>query len=491
MKIEKVQNLLDQVEAIIKKIKEEEEEISAKLSAIHPIHQKSAINLLNYLTFRSFDLRELQHHLGYLGLSRMARAEAHILASLQSTSFYLKSLLGSKVKWPKNHTISIKQSEKQLQSNTELIFGMTPKRRPQRIMVTMPGFTAEDEEIITKMIVAGMNIARINCAHDDETVWQKIIDNIKRCDERLGTETVIAMDIPGPKIRTGELEKAILIRPGDKLRLSRAPLKGAPAAYDENANLLSPAIIACTLPEVFDYLKPEDRIYFDDGIIKGKILSVEQDFATIQILRAGDNGVKLKMDKGINFPDSKLKIHGLTQTDKTHLKFISAHADIVNFSFVNTKEDVEEMHEELDTLGSLDDLGIVYKIETQEAYNNLVPILLEAMKAPIVGVMIARGDLAIESGWNQIGNIQKEMLAICNACHVPIIWATQVLENLAKKGLPSRSEITDAVTATKAECIMLNKGPYILQAIQLLDQIMVNMEDYQDKNAPMLPKLNY
>ena len=111
------------------------------------------------------------------------------------------------------------------------------------------------------------------------------------------------------------------------------------------------------------------------------------------------------------------------------------------------------------------------------------------MKGERVGVMIARGDLAIETGWENIGQVQQEILSICGAAHVPVIWATQVLENLAKNGLPSRSEITDATTALKAECVMLNKGPYILQAIELLDTILCRMESSQHKNEPMLPKL--
>ena len=104
--------------------------------------------------------------------------------------------------------------------------------------------------------------------------------------------------------------------------------------------------------------------------------------------------------------------------------------------------------------------------------------------------MIARGDLAVETGWDTIGKVQEEILLFCGAAHVPVVWATQVLENLAKKGLPSRSEITDATTAIQAECIMLNKGPYINKAIGLLDTILSNLEANHDKKEVMLPKLD-
>ena len=105
------------------------------------------------------------------------------------------------------------------------------------------------------------------------------------------------------------------------------------------------------------------------------------------------------------------------------------------------------------------------------------------------GVMIARGDLAIEGGWKNLAGMQEEIMRLCESAHVPIIWATQVLETLSKKGIPSRAEITDAAAAQQAECVMLNKGPHIVKSIKLLDTIMKSQEAYHKKKAPMLPKL--
>ena len=182
-------------------------------------------------------------------------------------------------------------------------------------------------------------------------------------------------------------------------------------------------------------------------------------------------------------------ISGLTEKDKTDLPFVVQHADMVNASFVNSPTDVSELLDELRRLKASEKFGVILKIETQKAYQHLTGILLEAMKAAPIGVMIARGDLAIETGWDNIGRIQKEILKLCNAAHVPVIWATQVLENLAKKGLPSRSEITDVTTSLQADVVMLNKGPHILNAIELLDEILNKMEGFQHKNAPMLPPI--
>ncbi len=107
-----------------------------------------------------------------------------------------------------------------------------------------------------------------------------------------------------------------------------------------------------------------------------------------------------------------------------------------------------------------------------------------------VGVMIARGDLAVECGWKNIGRVQKEILSLCLAAHVTDIWATQVLENLAKQGVPSRAEITDVVEAQRADCVMLNKGPFILDSIKLLDSILKNLEPYREKNVSFSPTLS-
>jgi len=107
-----------------------------------------------------------------------------------------------------------------------------------------------------------------------------------------------------------------------------------------------------------------------------------------------------------------------------------------------------------------------------------------------IGVMIARGDLAIETGWKNFASIQEEILRICEAAHIPDVWATQVLESLAKKGVPTRSEITDAAMSQRAECVMLNKGVYINKAVKMLDKILRRMQHFQKKKETILPKLS-
>ncbi|MEH6680228.1 MAG: pyruvate kinase [Sediminicola sp.] len=285
------------------------------------------------------------------------------------------------------------------------------------------------------------------------------------------------------------LERSILLRVDDELIIHREDRPGEAAKFDEKGNLLSKAHISCQLPEVFDRVAVGESILFDDGKIEGKIVAVFTGSFEVHITKAKSTGSRLRAEKGVNFPTTDLGISGLTEKDKLDLEFVVRHADTINFSFVNSKEDVEDLLRELKRLEALNKVGIVLKIETQRGFNNINEILLSAMQVHYIGVMIARGDLAVETGWDNIGWVQNELLGICNAAHIPVIWATQVLENMVKSGLPSRSEITDVTNSLRAECVMLNKGPYINEAISLLDVILSKMESYQEKEKAMFPKM--
>jgi pyruvate kinase len=129
------------------------------------------------------------------------------------------------------------------------------------------------------------------------------------------------------------------------------------------------------------------------------------------------------------------------------------------------------------------------KIETRTAFEHLPELLLAAMRSPRVGVMIARGDLAVECGYERLAEVQEEILWLCEAAHVPVIWATQVLEKLSRSGSPTRAEVTDAAMAVRAECVMLNKGPEMVSAVRALDNILRRMQAHQNKKQSMLRSL--
>jgi pyruvate kinase len=213
------------------------------------------------------------------------------------------------------------------------------------------------------------------------------------------------------------------------------------------------------------------------------------DALRIEITQAKSNGDRLGADKGINLPDTKIRLAALTPKDLEDLEFIVHHADLVGMSFVRHERDIIKLQSRLRELHG-EHLGIVLKIETRQALERLPNLMLAAMRQHPVGIMIARGDLAVECGYERMAEVQEEILWFCEAAHLPVIWATQVLESLAKKGHPSRAEITDAAMGERAECVMLNKGPHIVAAVSALDDILRRMQDHQSKKSSRLRPLH-
>jgi pyruvate kinase len=293
------------------------------------------------------------------------------------------------------------------------------------------------------------------------------------------------------KLRVGPLqtkEQPITLRPGDPLVLTDASIPGKPAVYDTRGRLMIPASIGVTLPQIFQDVRSGDKIWLDDGAIGGIVRSVSQEQIRVEITQACPGGAKLRSDKGINLPDTKLSVPALTSKDVEDLAFIAKHADMVGYSFVRSERDVHDLQQKLTKVGG-EHLGIILKIETRAAFECLPRLLLASMKSERFGVMIARGDLAVECGYERTAEVQEEILWICEAAHAPVIWATQVLESLAKTGVPSRAEVTDAAMSERAECVMLNKGPFIRNALSTLDDILRRMQAHQSKKRSILRPL--
>ncbi|MDO9310092.1 MAG: pyruvate kinase [Nitrosomonas sp.] len=173
-----------------------------------------------------------------------------------------------------------------------------------------------------------------------------------------------------------------------------------------------------------------------------------------------------------------------------HLEFVVKHADMVGLSFARRPADILLLQKHLKRLKA-EKLGIVLKIETRAAFENLPELLLTLLRSSNVGVMIARGDLAVECGYERLAELQEEILWLAEAARLPVIWATQVLEGLSKSGKPSRAEITDAAMGVRAECVMLNKGSHIIEAIQSLDDILHRMQSHQNKKISLLRRLHW
>ncbi|XP_024025744.1 plastidial pyruvate kinase 4, chloroplastic isoform X2 [Morus notabilis] len=248
-----------------------------------------------------------------------------------------------------------------------------------------------------------------------------------------------AVDVPA-------VEPSIRLRVGDSLVISR---DSSCSRIDLPEAIRGTHRITCSSGLLFDSVKPGEPIAFDDGKIWGIIQGTSISEIIVSITHANPRGTKLRPEKSINIPESNIQFQGLTSKDLMDLEFVSTHADMVGFSFVRDVNDITMLCLELEKR-KLWNLGIILKIETRSGFENLPQMLLEAMKLPNpLGVMIARGDLAVECGWERIAAIQEVILSICSAAHVPVIWATQVLESFVKSGVPSRAEITDVANGRR------------------------------------------
>ncbi|MGZ8232559.1 pyruvate kinase [Methylobacter tundripaludum] len=274
------------------------------------------------------------------------------------------------------------------------------------------------------------------------------------------------------------------------LLLTTGNIDGKPAEYDDSGALIHPAQIGCTLSSAIEELEIGQTVWIDDGKLGAIVETVTEQGALLRVTVAKNSGVRIQSDKGINFPEAEFNLPPLTQKDLADLDFVCMHADLVGFSFVETLADMEFLMSEL-AKRNASELPIIAKIETNRAVKNLPDIILGTIGRRNLGIMIARGDLAVELGSARLAEIQEELLWLCEAAHVPVIWATQVLESIAKKDTRSRPEFTDAAMAVRAECVMLNKGPYILDAIEALVNVMVRMQEHQRKKFSRLRALHW
>ena len=591
--------LIARLDSLLEDLARAEADRAEDIAAVASQHRRGAVNLVHYTRMRRRDLRELQNDLMDIGATSLATTEAHVWAKVQAARNVLAALRGDTGPWELEAiNEALDDGDKILSANSGAIFGPMRPARPTRIMVTLPGEAADVPELVAAFVDAGMDVARINCAHDDPAAWARMAMNVRAAAADAGRAVLVSMDLPGPKLRTGPIVdgpsvgRARVTRdanghvlapariwltdreapatpplqippairpilgvwvdggwlaarsPGDQVTMkdargarrtftvsevrhdgvlaegrrnayiagdmelrcegSATAASGIPpvarrlslAAGDQlvlTSDLTPvdlPAVgqvarIGCTLPEAIAAMHPGDPVLLDDGAIEAVVESVRTREATLRVVRTKPGGQRLGAEKGINLPDTVLPLSALTPEDEAHLPFIAKHADLVAISFVRTAADVHHVLDRLKTVQA-SELGLLLKIETRQGFENLPSILLMAMRRRRLGVMIARGDLAVEVGFERLSEVPRQILALCEAAHVPAIWATQVLETLAKTGQPSRAEVTDAAAAQRAECVMLNKGPYILEAIRALDDILARMDEVQRKSRTLM-----
>ena len=447
----------------------------------------SALNLAHYLALRHRDLRPLQRPLTALGLSSLGRLESRVVPTLAAVRRALLALL-SRPTEPEASIDSFFAGEARLKANTLELFGAGGTSSPVALLVTCPTEAAEDPAFMLALAERGVEAVRINCAHDGAELWQRMIGHLRAAEAATGRRMKVFMDLAGPKIRTGEVrqpshdesiyrgEVVVIVRSGD--------LDTIEATEPHFA-------VECTLPDALKSAKIGDRVYIDDGKLGARIERVETWGVLARVASVAEKGLKLKPEKGLNFPDCELEIEALTEKDRADLAFVAAHADGVEFSFVQSAADVATLQDALAALRPDDwrDMALILKIETARAVRHLPEIIVRAAGRQPTAIMIARGDLAVEIGFGRTAEMQEEMLWLGEASDVPVIWATQVLEHLVSKGTPSRGEMTDAAMAARAECVMLNKGPYLFEAIDQLRALLTRMDTNQHKKTPLLRQL--
>ena len=252
------------------------------------------------------------------------------------------------------------------------------------------------------------------------------------------------------------------------------------------------AALSLPVPRLFACIRPGHRLLLDDGKLAGVVAEVARDgdAFTVRITHAAarpGRTASLREHKGVNAPDSNLDAPAMDEEDRASLAHVLAlRPDAVSLSFVQRAEDVLAAHE---ALRAHPHVALILKIETAAAFERLPELLFAGMRRPGLALMLARGDLGPEVGWARLSEVQEEVMMIAEAGHVPLVYATQVLESMIRTGVPSRAEVTDAASAARAEATMLNKGPFVERAMALLQDICTRLAGHQHKRMHLLRRL--
>lgn len=449
-------------------------------------HQ-SARNLAHYMALRKNDLRELQWELIPLGLSSLGRLEARVMPTIDSVVRACAIMAQEEPPAEYQPAGRFIAGEETLEENSELTLGPEPENRYTRIMVTLPTAAAWQPQIAYDLVERGMSVARINCSHDDETVWQGMIGHVRAASAQLGKPCKISMEIPGPKVRIDRLMTTLRrarVQQGDYIFLTAQEKMGLPKGI--------PIAISCTVPEFLEQIEIGEPVIIDDGHVETAVLERREGGVVLRVTKVyQETGVRIAPEKGINFPGSEYKIPLLSKRDERIMDFVCQHADLIGCSFVRDEDDIRLLQNEINKrLDKPDSKPILIKIETLDSMRILPAILVAAADHVPTAIMIARGDLAVEVGYARLSEYQEEILWICEAAHVPVVWATQVVETLVKTGIPTRAEISDVTLAAKSECIMLNKGEHINDAVTFVDDILAKFEKHVYKKTAILRKLS-
>jgi pyruvate kinase len=333
--------------------------------------------------------------------------------------------------------------------------------RKTKIVITV-GPATSSFEMITELIIKGVNVFRLNFSHGDHETHKESIKTIREASKKLKKEVAILQDISGPKVRIGKIEGTLQLKRGDIVKLTK----------EEEADERS---LALSYPRIIEMVNIGEEVFFADGTIQTVVIDKSDNHLELQLLNDGE----LTSRKGVNFPKTKLKISAITQKDEEDLAFGATNdIDIVALSFVQNREDILKAKEIMKQHNF--DPFVVAKIETGEAIENLKEILTLCD-----GVMVARGDLGAEFGVTRLPRIQKKIIANANEMNKPSITATQMLTTMKDHPFPTRAEVSDIANAVYdgTDAVMLSDettiGSFPLESVQVLHDTIKDVEyDY-------------
>lgn len=342
------------------------------------------------------------------------------------------------------------------------------QKKRTKIVCTI-GPSCESKDVLKKMVEAGMNVARLNFSHGTYENHKMLIDNIRDVEIETGEPIAIMQDLQGPKIRVGLLPKI-----GIELK------EGESVVFDTALDEYDDEVIPIDYTDLHKYLKKGERLLLDDGRIEVSVLGV------------GDTKIKTKVvvggclisHKGINVPDSKLTVRALTEKDKADAKFGVEHGvDLIALSFVTAAEDILDLryiikqYEKDLNLKTEQPIRIIAKIERSEAVKNIEEIL-----EVVDGIMVARGDLGIETPAKDVPLVQKKLIDTALEYARPVIVATQMLDSMQNNPRPTRAEVSDVANAVidHTDAVMLSNetatGKYPVETVQTMSEIISGAE---------------
>jgi pyruvate kinase len=336
-------------------------------------------------------------------------------------------------------------------------------------LVCTIGPVSESPGVLRQMLEAGMSVARLNFSHGDFSWHKTVIERLRAAAQAVGRPVAIMADLPGPKIRIGQLaEDSIMLKMGESFTLTTDEIPG-----DRNGCSVS----FSPLPAV---VKPGDALSLNDGNVKLEVVQVSGQAVDCRVLVGGE----LRSRKGLNLPGIDLGISAFTDRDRECLKFaLENGVDAVSQSFVETAADIEAVRRAATEMGHRP--FIIAKIERAGALLHIDEILKAAD-----GIMVARGDLGVETPIERIAVVQKQLIGRANQFGKPVITATQLLESMVEHYRPTRAEATDVANAIidGTDCVMLSEesamGKFPVESVAMLAGIAAATEPYRNEVRP-------